>query len=753
MPTKEERIADYISKVARKPGAKELLQTRPQRAGEEGVERPSKQLFESYSLASAGVQKILQGDVPSPQQSAGIEAIILPKIRPVLDVINGDFHTDHPLWLMLNDDESLRGRLRKAIPSIGRIELPRNPDYPYGGTGFVVGDGLIMTNRHVAEIFSTGLGIRELGFKRGFRAGINFLHELDSPPGTTLMLKRIVLIHPYWDMALLSVEGLPPDAKPLRLSLRDIPADPMVDVAAIGYPAFDYRNDAGEQNDLFRNVFGVKRLQPGTLGGRQDTESFGKLVPALRHNCSTLGGNSGSAIVDFKEGEVIALHFGGRYHDINCGIPACELARDERVVDAGVKFAGDDPPGGVPPWESWWTSADEVISTTRSDEQNVRTSGTDLTQLATAGAPTARMTLEGAVQLVVPLIVSVSLAGVGQPQAVARIEQASGYTEAMAAPWHDSTYTGRKGYEETFLKTNQPIPMPEPTDTGVVAPAKDGSMKLHYQNFSIIMHAKRRLALITASNVTAETKLKRPEAGRDYTRKGLSGLGNNDQEQWFVDPRLADSYQLTDFFYTRDDGAFDKGHIVRREDVAWGETYELLRRANGDTYHVTNCSPQVAGFNRSNLGQDNWGDLENHVLKSAASERYCQFAGPILDPNDETFVGKIAKSTLARVKIPSRFWKVIVATTTNPSRVASYGFLLEQDLSQVSLEEFPVPENFRRSMVPLADLQKLADITFSDIVLNNDQYETNEGVELAFRAGLKRHSSAGGRITEGAFQA
>jgi len=171
-----------------------------------------------------------------------------------------------------------------------------------------------------------------------------------------------------------------------------------------------------------------------------------------------------------------------------------------------------------------------------------------------------------------------------------------------------------------------------------------------------------------------------------------------------------------------------------------------LRRANGDTYHVTNCSPQVAGFNRSNLGEDNWGNLENHVLKSAATERYCQFAGPVLDPKDETFLGKIGKGVIARVKIPSRFWKVIVARTVDG--VASYGFLLEQDLSDVGFEEFLVPRKLQRLLVPLTDLQELAGLKFPKIVLNADQYETSEGVELAFRAGVKRRSKPGGVVTE-----
>ena len=68
---------------------------------------------------------------------------------------------------------------------------------------------------------------------------------------------------------------------------------------------------------------------------------------------------------------------------------------------------------------------------------------------------------------------------------------------------------------------------------------------------------------------------------------------------------------MPDKFYTRDRGNFDKGHIVRRDDVAWGEDYDEVRRANGDTYHVTNCSPQVDAFNRSNLRGD-WGKLENY---------------------------------------------------------------------------------------------------------------------------------------------
>jgi endonuclease G len=248
------------------------------------------------------------------------------------------------------------------------------------------------------------------------------------------------------------------------------------------------------------------------------------------------------------------------------------------------------------------------------------------------------------------------------------------------------------------------------------------------------MHAKRRLALFTASNVTGEAKLRKPELGRDYTRKGLGGLGKNDQERWFPDSRLDDEFQLPDVFFNKDRTAFDKGHIVRRDDVAWGETYEALRRANGDSYHVTNCSPQVASFNRSNLGDDNWGNLENHVLSEAASERLCVFAGPVLDPSDQVFVGVGGAGSVVRARIPTRFWKLIVSRVEGG--IAVYAFVLGQDLKDVEWE-FAVPDDFVPALYPVTDLQDIAGVKFDRSIVDADQYETSRGAEVARRAGAR----------------
>ena len=54
------------------------------------------------------------------------------------------------------------------------------PGLPYGGTGFVVGDGLLMTNRHVAELFAAGVGKEGLTFISGRGSSIDFARDPDG---------------------------------------------------------------------------------------------------------------------------------------------------------------------------------------------------------------------------------------------------------------------------------------------------------------------------------------------------------------------------------------------------------------------------------------------------------------------------------------------------------------------------------------------------------------------------------------------
>ena len=64
------------------------------------------------------------------------------------------------------------------------------------------------------------------------------------------------------------------------------------------------------------------------------------------------------------------------------------------------------------------------------------------------------------------------------------------------------------------------------------------------------------------------------------------------------DPRIPAQVQLGDQFYEPARQS-DRGHIVRRQDSAWGDTPEEVEFANSDTFHWTNCTPQHAAFDTS----------------------------------------------------------------------------------------------------------------------------------------------------------
>jgi len=703
-------------------------------------------LLEAARSAADKLSSRRRGDL-SDMELAATEAIIIPGKRPAFDVVDGVYNADHPLWAKLND-EPFRGNLLRAIPGVGRIELVGIPDVPYGGTGFVIGDGLLMTNRHVAEIFAQGLGAKGLRFNDGQGAGLDLKRERDRSAGPVLQVRSVRMIHPWWDMALLEVKELPPGLAPLALSTRDARDLVGLEVAVIGYPAYDpIRNNPLVQDRIFDRAYGVKRLQPGLLASPMRTASFGKLVDAAGHECSTLGGNSGSALIDIATGEVIALHFGGRYLKTNYAVPASELGLDSRVRDAGVLFTGPAVSAGRPGWLSAWNGLEGEAAGNPSSH-SPSPPPLPSPPAAPFSAPDVRAAV-GRITLEVPLRITIELGTpflAGLTGGETAPASPPGDEERLVEPYHDTNYAGREGYRSGFIP-GLDVPMPRARDESVLAPVEGGGTELKYTHFSILTHARRRLVLVAASNVTAERRLRRPEDGRDYGRKPLGNLAERDQEKWFPDPRLDARYQLSDFFYTYDDGAFDKGHVVRRDDVAWGETYEEVRQANGDTFHVTNCSPQIAAFNQSSRGTDNWGRLENLVLAEAASECLCVFAGPVLDLADRVFLGRAPGRTRVQVQIPQRYWKVIVAKGDD-GRPAAFGFMLAQDLSGVDLE-FVVPDKFLHLQVPLAEIETAAGIRFADGIRDADMFDRESGRSVAMRGGLTRWKGTDGTAPTG----
>lgn len=323
--------------------------------------------------------------------------------------------------------------------------------------------------------------------------------------------------------------------------------------------------------------------------------------------------------------------------------------------------------------------------------------------------------------LILPLALKVSLVGAGAAVVAQPAEPIVDVTEAarVRVPVIYDDLPGRKGFDRKFLRlrNNRLAPMPALTERGkeVAAPLLDGSgIELKYHKFSVWMHAERRLALFTAANVDWRS---RPDIvdGQKTTRRVLNGFPDDNtriDEQWVEDARIASRHQLPDVFFTKDfhasidRGAFDKGHLVRRDDVCWGSTFVDIQKANGDTYHVTNCSPQISEFNQALKGIDNWGDLEESVEKYTGpghdNRRIIIYSGPIFGESDRWFSG-VDTAGDTRVRIPKAYWKIVVDVDDNGP--GAYAFRIEQDVVGVTEDELTITRNWQPALKRVQEIE------------------------------------------------
>ena len=252
------------------------------------------------------------------------EAIILEKTRPVLLIQDG-IVAKAKLESLESDLAKVRDKLVIPIRSVGRVELSDHDTFEWCGTAWRIDDDLLVTNRHVANLFAQQSGatfkfrLNQAG--KRIRARVDFREEYRGTDSDEFGIAEILWIAEDTDlapdMAVLRVKkdpGLPP---PLTISSAKIAAGQPIGV--VGYPARDSRNDASVMSDIFGDIYDVKRFAPG------EVRLAGAETWYLTHDASTLGGNSGSAVIDLSTREVVGLHFGGSYKKTNYAVTAAAI--------------------------------------------------------------------------------------------------------------------------------------------------------------------------------------------------------------------------------------------------------------------------------------------------------------------------------------------------------------------------------------------------------------------------------------------
>lgn len=240
-----------------------------------------------------------------------------------------------------------RIQLEKAIRSVGRVELGNHPTYPWVGTAWMISEDIAVTNRHVAMEFAKqqGNGYRFISGVGGrpVTADLDFREEYGLSTALEVDIEKVLFIADMSasapDMALVKLTSSQPLPDPIELSSKKLVLGQ--NVVVIGYPANDPRNPAPAVGRIFGNIFEVKRFAPGHVSGLPAGITF-------NHDCSTLGGNSGSVVLDIETGKAVGLHFGGSFRQANYAVQAAELLRQLKKQKIQVSVPSQTGPQPKP---------------------------------------------------------------------------------------------------------------------------------------------------------------------------------------------------------------------------------------------------------------------------------------------------------------------------------------------------------------------------------------------------------------------
>lgn len=310
------------------------------------------------------VKEMSSGAIQSKMGKLGLEALILLKGRPALRVRQGDVdETDPraeqwgaPIYMLKSGS-----RFKERMDAVGRIDF----DGAHLGTGYVVGDDLVLTNRHVLQLLAYPAPKRNYPAHWFLKNGDCFIDFSEEPSALTTASKfritEIVQAGPLHidfeaidlskpDFALLRVASISCSGNntlpaPLELSRNAGWMAPGKSIAIVGYPARPGvlprtldgsvdREGLERLRTLFSADFGTKFFSPGEV-----TTSASGVPVTCSHDATTLSGSSGALVASMDAPlQAVGLHFGGAWRTENYAHSLAQLI-DQGFLDVpGIRW-------------------------------------------------------------------------------------------------------------------------------------------------------------------------------------------------------------------------------------------------------------------------------------------------------------------------------------------------------------------------------------------------------------------------------
>lgn len=277
-------------------------------------------------------------------EASGLEAVVRTDgSRPVLFVERDFVDLEAPSIGHFGDRLSrTEDAVRKVCQAVGRVDDPAAP-LRYQGTAWAVEDGIVVTNYHVLQAIAPGCSRSGGRFEGVLNHGVavHFGHEVSRElPNRRFPIRRVHSVGPEGaarfahpdlnslnfdglDLAILELEPVAnrPFPQPVTVARGDDPrtrgglANAGRSVYVVGYPGNAHSTTPDLFATLFHSAISYKRLSPGQIMDAAGQVEHDPREWIITHDASTLGGNSGSAVVDLDAdgSTLLALHFAGHH--------------------------------------------------------------------------------------------------------------------------------------------------------------------------------------------------------------------------------------------------------------------------------------------------------------------------------------------------------------------------------------------------------------------------------------------------------
>ena len=620
-----------------------------------------------------------------------------------------------------------------AARAVGRVEVVggRGAVVAYG-TGFLVADGVLITNAHV---LTTAAEVA--------RSRVQFRYELDidgnevTPVTFNLQVNPEPIIDTTLDVAVVAVSPLGTAGARLR-DFGWLRLDPRPEKGVIGEYLTIIQHPNGERKQIC--VRENKLLKYDANG------------PFIWYQTDTVGGSSGSPVFN-NSWDVVALHHSGvprtRVNDDGVRV---FLTRDKKIWNSSM---GDDA-------IDWFANEGirvskivEFLAAVHPDSpltqailRGERSPRHDpcAESLVPGSDPGPRLDGDGVLRMNIPIEVRIGVSATAKPpEPGAEREQTTDVFDGWSPPGprlieavvvDQTNYPSRNGYDADFLGGGVKVPLPTVSRaTQALYGAVASVRRLPYYNYTVVFNADRRLAYFSACNIRSDQFKGEPRDG----------------DRWYDDPRLTrrgePPLEIDDSWYgqqrvfeaDRTPNPFDRGHLCSRKHLQWGDTDAIANRNGNDSFHFTNCTPQHYQFNQNSKANGLWFATEDEVLKRTEATRLCVINGPVFNAPTSTLLAdglwrlnptgeRVKDPIFGGVQIPKQFFKVIVWRIDEQLRYLAFVVTQEGLLQTIDRIEWPgLQESERKPQgltdgeadlyrVPLATVVTLTGLGFGNLI-------------------------------------